>query len=205
MIRRLASSLRRHERGATIIEFALVAPVMLVLMMGSADLAYQGYLQAVLNGAIQKAGRDSGIQGGAQQTGTIDQAVMKVVWTLAKNATYTSSRKSYYQFSNIKGEPFVDSQKIGTGGWAYDGICNHSEAYTDLNDDGSYSLDPGTSGQGGANDAVLYTIAVTYPRLFPMSKLIGWSSTVTLTSSTILKNQPFASQSSRGSTTRNCT
>ena len=41
----------------------------------------------------------------------------------------------------------------------------------------------------------MYTIAVTYPRIFPVFKLIGMSNAVTLNGSTTLKNQPWATQS----------
>jgi len=202
MIRRL-HALARDRRGATIIEFAIVTPVMLLLIMGLSEICYQAYVQVVLSGAMQKAGRDSAIQGSAQKTADIDSIVMNAVWQIAKKATYVSTRKNYYQFGNTKGEPFTDSQKNGS--WSYDGVCNHGEPYTDINNDGSYSLDPGSSGQGGPNDAVVYTVKVTFPHLFPLGKVIGWSADQTITSTTILKNQPYATQSTRGTTTRNCT
>jgi hypothetical protein len=39
-----------------------------------------------------------------------------------------------------------------------------------------------------------YKMKATFPRLFPFSWLIGWSQSVTITASTILKNQPYATQ-----------
>ncbi len=67
MLRRLrgttAASLRR--------EFAILAPVLLVPIMGLMDIAYNAYAQAALEGAMQKAGRDSGIE--AANTSTIDE------------------------------------------------------------------------------------------------------------------------------------
>ena len=49
-------------------------------------------------------------------------------------------------------------------------------------------------GQGGANDVTYYKMTVTYPRLFPFAWLIGWSATQTISAATILKNQPYATQ-----------
>ena len=68
---RLASlfGIRRDRRGVTVVEFALVAPVMLLMIMGLGELAYEGYVESVLTGAVQKAGRDSTIQGAAARTG----------------------------------------------------------------------------------------------------------------------------------------
>ena len=65
MIRRLRR-LGRDRRGVTIVEFAMVAPVLSLLMMGLGDMLYQMYVKEMLTGSVQKAARDSGIQGGAQ-------------------------------------------------------------------------------------------------------------------------------------------
>jgi len=179
-------SLRRDTRGATIVEFAIVSPVMILMMMGLGDLGYQVYAQSILNGAMQKAGRDSAIQGGADIGSTIDGKVSAMVRNIAKNATITFTRKNYDSFSVIKPEPFVD-----TNG---NGVRNAGECYTDINANSQWDADPGVNGQGGANDVTVYTATVTYPHLFPVGSLFGWPSTQTIVASTLLKNQPYASQ-----------
>ena len=184
-MRRLPTLLR-DRRGATIVEFAIVAPVMMILLMGISDLAYQVYAQSILNGALQKAGRDSAIQGGAENTATIDAKVTAMVQKIAANATITFTRKNYDSFSVIKPEPFVD-----TNG---NGVRNSGECFTDINGNGTWDADPGMSGQGGANDVTVYTATVSYPRLFPVAGLFGWPTTQTISATTLLKNQPYASQ-----------
>ena len=47
---------------------------------------------------------------------------------------------------------------------------------------------------GGARDAVLYTVTVSYPRAFPVMKLLGFSNTVTARARTVLRNQPYGAQ-----------
>ncbi|WP_242137051.1 TadE/TadG family type IV pilus assembly protein [Sphingomonas sp. TREG-RG-20F-R18-01] len=184
-------------RGAALVEFAFVAPVMLLLMMGLCDLIYQVYAKSVLNGAVQKAGRDATIQGGAQQTDTLDARVltgMSGLFSLPTNSCATtpvagswcSSRKSYATFSTIGAEPFTDSNN--------DGIRQVGECYSDINGNKQWDADAGIAGQGGANDVTLYTMSVTYPRIFPIAGLIGWPTTVTITTTTLLKNQPYATQ-----------
>ncbi len=188
MIARVVRRLRGDERGVTIIEFAIVTPVMLVLIMGLGELAYQGYVQSVLTGSVQKAGRDSTIQGNGTQTAQIDSVVMQAVWTVAKNATYTSTRESYSTFGQIAPEPFVDSNHNGQ----YDAA---TECFTDTNGNNVWDADPGASGQGGASDVTVYSINISYPRLFPVFKMIGLPSIAALTATTTLKNQPWATQS----------
>lgn len=185
-LRRLA----RDRRGATVIEFAIVVPVMLTLIMGLGELAYQEYVQSVLTGALQKAGRDSTIQGNGAQSATtaIDTAVMTAVWLVAKNATYASTRKSYSSFQTAGPEPFTDSN----GNGVYD---KGSDCFTDVNGNGVWDADPGATGQGGANDVTVYSITISYRRLFPLFSAIGLTSTASLYGTTVLKNQPWATQS----------
>lgn len=186
LVTRRLRKLTTDRRGATIVEFALITPAMMLLLMGLGDMLYQEYAQAVLNGAVQKAARDSGIEGGATQTATIDGKVIAMVQTVAKNATFVSSRKNYDTFTAVAPEPFTD-----TNG---NGIRNAGECYSDINGNGQWDSDPGATGQGGANDVTLYTMTITYPRIFPVASLFGWSSTNTISAQTLLKNQPYAAQ-----------
>jgi len=184
---RLAARLACDRRGATVVEFAFVLPVMLILMMGMMELGYQAYVQSVLTGAVQKAGRDSGIQGATADA--IDAKVIGQVRAVAKSAIYANgspTRLSYSAFSAIAPEPFVD-----TNG---NGVRDAGECFTDVNGNGSWDSDAGRTGQGGANDVTVYTVAITYTRLFPVTRLFGWPGTATLSSSTTLMNQPYASQ-----------
>jgi Flp pilus assembly protein TadG len=182
------------RRGSTLTEFAVILPVMMLLILGLCDLTYQAYVQAVLAGAIQKAGRDSTLQDNAKATATaaIDLRVMKQVWAVAKTATWQSSRKSYAQFGYVTPEPFEDKN----GNNAYDA----DECFTDLNGNGVRDLDPGKTGQGVANDVVVYTMTIRYNRLSPIGKLIGWDQQPTATATTLLKNQPYTNTTSAAAT-----
>lgn len=193
MIACLLARLRRDRRGATIIEFAIVAPVMMLLMMGLGDLLYQVYAQSVLNGAVQKAARDSGIEGGTANISTIDGTVQTIARQIAPAATFVPTRKSYDSFAEVAPEPFTD-----TNG---NGVRNAGECFTDMNSNGSWDADPGSTGQGGASAVTLYTMTMTYRRLFPVAGLFGWPATQTISATTLLKNQPYATQVTTASTT----
>lgn len=188
ILRRLRGRFGADRRGVTAIEFAMILPVMLAMIMGLGELMYQVYTQSILEGAIQKAGRDSAIQGGADNAATIDQTVLNMVKTVAPGASFaaTPTRKSYVTFASAKPEPFTD-----TNG---NGVRDPKECFDDVNGNGSYDTDPGSAGQGGANDVTLYTVKISYPRLFPVGSFFGGSSTQTIVAKTFLKNQPYASQ-----------
>lgn len=182
-LRRLA----RDHRGTTALEFAFILPPFLFLLMGGSEVVYQVYVQSILDGAIQKAGRDSAIQGGAQRSDELDGKVLSMVRVVAKSATIESTtRRSYATFSNMKPERFTDLN----GNNAYD----PTECFDDVNGNKRWDADPGASGQGGANDVTLYTLKLRYVRLFPVAGMLGWSQQAVLTASTLLKNQPYASQ-----------
>lgn len=191
-LRRLA----RDTRGATVIEFAIIAPVLMTLIMGLGEMSYQEYLQTMLNGSVQKAARDSAIQGGAENADALDAKVITMIGAIAKNLTkacpataantWCATRKSYAQFGNIKSEYIYD-----TNG---NGVLDAKECFDDLNNNKTWEADPGLNGQGGSNEVTLYTMTVTYKRLFPVAGVVGMGSQQTLSSTTILKNQPYAGQ-----------
>lgn len=190
----------RQQKGVTIVEFGFVGPVLILMVMGVLDVGHQLYARSVLAGQMQKAGRDSALETGTTNGTTLDNSVKTAVLKIASNATVTFKRKSYRTFSDAsaaQAEDFTDTDGNGT--------CNGGEPYEDANNNSNWDADGGNSGQGGAKDVVVYTATVTYPRLFPMAGLIGLPSTVTLTSSTVLPNQPFSDQDLSAATARNCT
>ncbi|MGH6786668.1 MAG: TadE/TadG family type IV pilus assembly protein [Novosphingobium sp.] len=189
--------IRGEERGATTMEFALIAPVLLVMVMGLFDLGYVMYTNSMLEGAIHKAARDSTIEGSTSRSAEIDRRVEEAVKAVVLHSTVAFSRKSYASFSDVaRPEDFTDINN--------DGACNAGEPFEDSNGNGSWDQDRGNSGQGGARDAVLYTVTVTYDRPFPVANLIGQDETFSLKSQTVLRNQPYGMQAVAQPTMGNC-
>lgn len=188
---RLPARLREDERGATIVEFAVVAPVMGLLLLGSGDIAHTLYTRGVIQGVIQKTARDSALESGteAEVQKRLDDRVKAQVKAMANNADIKISRRYYRTFSEAsiaKAETWSDTNT--------NGICDAGEPYEDSNGNASWDRDGGNGGQGGAKDAVLYTVEVSYPRMFPLYNFTGGSKTTKITASTVLKNQPYSDQ-----------
>lgn len=194
--------LARDRRGATIVEFAMVAPAMCLFLVGAFDISHTLYAQAVLQGAVQKAARDATLEEGstADQQKLLDDRVRAQAGRLANTAEITFTRRFYRSFSEVaaaRAEAFTDTNS--------NGICDAGEPYQDDNNNGHWDADGGNAGQGGAKDAVLYTAKMTYPHLLPIYRFIGGSDTVTIVASTVLKNQPYADQGNyEPPTVRNC-
>lgn len=198
MTRRLFRRLRRDERGATLIEFAMVAPVMLLVIMGLLDMTYRIYATAILQGAVQKASRYATLASNNTSQTAIDTEVknaFKQINGAVTDASFVITRRNFTNFTN------ADKMEPSTGPG---GACAAGYTYVDLNNSNTYD-DGAQNGQGGAQDAVLYTVQVTYPTPFPVSSLYGATRTPTIRATTILRNQPFTTQGARNAgTTRNC-
>ncbi len=189
-----ANSHRRQlaldERGVTAVEFALLAPVFLLLLLGTFNVGQAFYLEGVFHGAVQDAGRDAGLESGAANLGAIDSLVMKRVSGIAPEGAIISSRRNYTSFSDVgTPEDFEDANNNGT----YD----DNECFTDVNGNGAWDEDRAAAGLGGADDVVVYTADLTYKWLIPMRGFAGWSDTNTISASTVLRNQPYGNQSAR--------
>ena len=198
MIRR-HPSLFRDERGVTIVEFALISPVLMLMLMGLLDLAFNMYTTEMLQGAIQTAARNSTIEGASGKYAALDATVTTAVRAVAPSATLTFDRRAYSSFTEAgRPEDFTDVDN--------DGTCNNGEPFEDANGNGSWDLDRGKAGFGGARDAVLYTVTVNYQRPFPVAGFIpGQTKDFTLSAVTVLRNQPYGQQSVNPvSATRNC-
>ena len=179
--------LPRDTRGATAVEFAAIAPAMLMVVLGLMDLGYGVYANALLEGAVQQAGRDSTIEGAETRGLAIDNQVRDVVTNLAPKAKVSFDRRAYLDFSDVdRPEDFTDANT--------DGICSDGEPFEDINGNGTWDEDRGRADMGGARDAVLYTVTVQYPRPFPVMKLLGFSPNVTSRAQTVLRNQPYGPQ-----------
>jgi TadE-like protein len=186
---RVAALLRlgRDSRGVTAVEFALIAPALLTILLGVFDAGYNLYAASVLDGATQKAARDSAIEGAEAKGLAIDDAVRSAVHDVVPSANVIFDRRAYRDYSDIhQPEDFTDVDK--------DGACDNGEPFEDANGNGVWDADRGADSMGGARDAVLYTVTITYPRAFPLMRFIGIPDTVTTTTRTVLRNQPYGTQ-----------
>ena len=199
-MRGFINKFRTLKRDETLVEFAFVAPVLILMIMGILDVGHRIYATAILQGSVQKAARDASLDDGAGNASTIDARVKNLMLPVVQAepiSTFDFTRQNYSNFSDVsQPEDFTDTNN--------DGDCNNGEPYDDINGNDSWDADRGVTGQGNAKDAVLYTVRVTYPRLFPMAGLIGLPQEESIEASTVVRNQPFGEQSARGGI-KNCT
>ena len=179
----------RQNEGAAAVEFALITPALMMVLMGMFDIGFTVYANSTLQGAVQQAARKATVESGQSSFTLMDNAVRKQVRLVVPNANVTFGRKAYANFSKVgMPEDFTDVNKNAK--------CDSGEPFEDANGNGLWDQDRGANGIGGARDAVLYTVTIRYKRPFPMATLIGLPRDVTSVSKTVLRNQPYDAQKS---------
>jgi len=185
--RLLRRRLAADARGATIVEFAFVAPILVLTLFGLFDLGYKSYVSSVVQGALHEAARLATV--GNKTIPEIDTHIQNRLKAFSKNATITITEKSYTDFAGVKIPEKITSDTAPAGQY------NVGDCYEDANGNSQYDTDRGKTGMGNSEDVVNYEITITYQRLFPLTKLMGLPSTETVKSSTVLRNQPYAARS----------
>lgn len=179
----------QNRRGVSATEFGLIAPTFIMLLLGVFDMGYNVYASAILDGAVQKAGRDSALETGTSAVNTLDAKVKENLGPLGNGATFTYERKNYRDFAKVGLPEDLDDKNNN-------GNRDPLECFTDENANGTWDRDLGKTGVGGARDVVLYTVRMSYQRKFPLYNLIGMSGDATIASATVLRNQPYGDQAS---------
>jgi Flp pilus assembly pilin Flp len=182
----------RNEHGTSITEFGLIAPVLMVMLMGTYDVGHEMYVKSVLNGALQEVGRNSALEGAsnADQRGEIDKRLTDAVAKVAPNAEIKITRRYYKTFSKAAAAQ-AEAIILDKNGDRY---CDDDESFMDANHNGFWDRDGGTNGQGGAKDIVIIKVKLSYDRLFPSASFIGYGSDVVLVSDSVIANQPYGQQ-----------
>lgn len=183
------------QDGVAIIEFALVAPIFLLMVIGMLDLGQMLYGQVLLNGAAHAAGRNSALEG--VNTAAEDAKIATTLAPVLPGARIAVTRSRYDDFTDIgRPEKWNDTNN--------DGACDTGESYIDENGNGRWDQDVGTSGNGGADDVVLATVTARYEPVFRIPFMPDKWAQRTLTATSVNRNQPYAVQQRYGSATGTC-
>jgi Flp pilus assembly protein TadG len=184
--RAIARRFRSDVRGAYVVELAFVMAPLSILLLVFTDFGYRMYLESVVEGTVNRAARLATV--GNKTSDQIDQYVRDQLHSFSRTATVSIDKSNYYEFSGV-GKP----EKI-TSDTSPFGVYNAGDCYEDLNGNGQWDANAGRTGLGGSDDIVYYTVTATFNRIVPLSRFLGFSATDTVTSKTVMRNQPYASQ-----------
>lgn len=181
-------SLLRDASGATAVEFAIVAPVLFLLMMGILEFGIIFAADIVLKNATSDAartGRTGFVADGSNQEDTILRFVREQAGIFMNPDDIAVESAAYAGFDQLrKPEPFVDADK--------DGVRDDGENFTDVNGNGKWDADQGRAGYGGANEVVIYTVSYPWHVVTPLiSNLVGHDGVITLAATAVVQNEPY--------------
>lgn len=179
---------RSSEDGATAVEFAIIAPVLIFLTFAIVESGIAFAADILLKNATYDAartGRTGFVSEDSTQDSTVKEKIRSQAGVLMDVDKLVITSLSYKGFDVLgKPEPFTD--KNGNG------VRDDGENFTDVNGNGVYDKDQGASGYGGTAQVVLYT--VTYPWTFHtpvLKQIVGNNGTVELTATAVVQNEPY--------------
>lgn len=181
--------IRREEDGVTAIEFAMVAPVLMLLVFGIIEFALIMVVYNTMEGATaisSRMGKTGFISAGLTRQQTILNSITSRAGSLVDPTKLTVTSKFYKQYNQINDpEPFID-----TNG---NGMYNVGESYTDVNGNAQWDADMAASGYGSAGDVVVYSVSYPWALTTPIiSNIIGGSNGIfTITTHAVVKNEPY--------------
>ena len=188
LVRRRARALAGERSGATALEFAILAPVLFLAVIGIIELAIVLLIQVLLEGSVREASR-FGITGytpaGVTRDTQIRNVVARYTIGLINPNAITITTKVYPSFGQIgQPEPYTDSN--------HNGHYDAGEPYTDINGNGRWDADMGASGSGSAGDVVLYTVSYDWHMITGLMRpLMGTNGVVHLQASIAVRNEPW--------------
>ena len=182
-------TLLRRTAGATALEFALTAPVLIALLASIIEFGMVLFVTTLIEGGVREASRfgitGSQIPGQSREERIIDiihQNTMGLIDIDAADIDTTI----YPSFSDInQPEPFTDEEP-------FNGSYDVGEAFHDVNGNGQWDADMGAAGAGGPGDVIVYTNEYDWPLLTPLLvPFVGENGLVHLRASTAVRNEPF--------------
>lgn len=184
----------RNDDGATLLEFAFVAPVFILMLIGAMDVGYSMYIKTVAAGTLERAARSGSLEGAnfSQVEENIRSAVFEILPTYARHDDNVDvSVRNYTDFSRI-----AAAEKI-TKDINNNGVVDSGDCWIDEDNDGQFGINQGQEGIGGADDAVYYNTTITMKSLFPFHEFLSGSPDKQFVVQTLVINQPFQQQNTR--------
>lgn len=195
--RLLLRRLIRERRGVSVVEFGLMIIPFTLVMVGLIDISYQMYVGSVLQGAANDAARIITVESpNLGTTGSLQDRMKQAVMARMQNidmsgAVYTVTADTYNRYGDFGQPERLTNDKNKNG--KYDA----GDCWLDTNPNGTYDTSAaGSSGVGGADDVVRFTVNLKMPRLIPIGRLWGDTNQLDMNVTTAIKRQPYRDQAS---------
>ncbi len=187
------TAILRNTQGAALVEFALIAPMFILIMFVVFQIGMIGWAKSTLETAVRDAARFAitGEKGTAATREAsiiagIDERMSSFQRRLGQPITVTT--RVYPTFEDI-----AQPEKIVMDANA-NGICESGDQYVDFNGNGVRDADMAKTGYGGPNDVVIYTATFPLEALLPLNTgAFNLGQVFNLKAQAAVQNEPFGS------------
>lgn len=188
----MLSALRRDRRGVAATEFAVLAPVMILLITATVEAAHIQMVQTSLEGAVATAARES-VARMSLSDDERDTLMRERISTLMSSIPVASGRSLEIstQAYRTMGSAYPEAFEDANGNEVYD----EGELFTDRNHNGVRDVATPVAGKmGDVGDVVAYQVTYPVALYFPfLSPIFG--ETRDITTATVARNEPERSGS----------
>ncbi len=187
-LRHALGRLRRRRDGSTLLEFAFVAPVLVLMLFGGMEVGMIFFADSLLEGGLREAAR-FGLTGALPPTGTREEHIVEVVNDNGAGVVWIDETNVatlvYPNFTSIgEPEPYTDING--------NGVHDAGEPFTDINCNSQWDPDMGKAGLGHGGEVVLYSISYELELMTGLlAPLLGDNGKFPLAASVVVRNEPF--------------
>lgn len=177
------------RRAIAAVEFALIAPVMILLICGFMEYAHVASARTTLEAATMRAARAVAASDCPTSRQEIMQSTIRGSMTSFPAASGTGveiETRAYSGNFSDAGEPEPYNDTNGNSRW------DSGEPFNDVNGNGAYDTDMGSLGSiGGAGQVISYTSRYTVASLFNfISTRFNGGNGYRIEASTVIRNEP---------------
>ncbi len=178
----------RNEEGVTAIEFAVVAPTVMLLILGIIEFAIIMMVHNVMEGATaasSRLGKTGFVTAGITRQQTIVNLITDRAGSLIEEDLLEVESRVYARFDQINDpEPYTDSNDNKSH--------DAGEPFVDINGNNQWDADMAAAGLGNAGDVVVYDVSYPWSIATPiMRELIGTEGIITITTHAVVRNEPY--------------
>ncbi|WP_339630244.1 TadE/TadG family type IV pilus assembly protein [uncultured Sneathiella sp.] len=197
--RKVIRALAQDTKATTAVELAMVAPVLIIVLVGIIELSLAMFINTVVEGSLKDASRlglTGQIQEGSSNTQALVDMLNEASLGLLGLTTADVTTLVYENFAYVgQGEEYTDLS--GDGSWT-PGPYTHSdgtvypdgEPWVEVNGNGIYDEDFGVAGMGAQGDIVLYTVEYNWNFLSgQVIPILG--GIIPMRASIVVRNEPY--------------
>ncbi len=180
-----------NVRGTAAIEFAIIAPVFILILLAVLQFAIIGWAKSTLETALRDAARFA-ITGAKGTEATREASIIAGI-----DQRMSSFRRQYGQPIIVTTKVYPTFEDIAQPETIVmdansNGVCDTNDQYIDFNLNNTYDLDMSKTGYGGPSDVVIYSATFPLEAMLPLNTgIFNLGQVFNLKAIAAVQNEPY--------------